>query len=174
MPAALLMSGVRGMLRSLLFAGLQPDVALTKLNETLLSEVPAGRYITMVVAVYDPANNLLVVANAGHPSPILTSDGESRAITHDCGIPLGMMAATYCPVIVELPKEFKLLLYSDGISEAENTASEEFGVERLTEALLHSECCIDFVFERLREFAGIRPPHDDQTVVIMHTRTSDG
>ncbi len=173
MPAALLMSGVRGMLRSLLFAGLQPDVALTKLNETLLSEVPAGRYITMVVAVYDPANNLLVVANAGHPSPILTSDGESRPITHDCGIPLGMMPATYCPVIVELPKEFKLLLYSDGISEAENTASEEFGVERLTDALLHTDCCIDFVFERLHEFAGIRPPHDDQTVVIMHTRASD-
>jgi sigma-B regulation protein RsbU (phosphoserine phosphatase) len=161
------------MLRSLLFAGLQPDVALNKLNETLLSEVPAGRYITMVVAVYDPALNMLVVANAGHPSPLLASDGEVRAITHDCGIPLGMMPATYCPVVVELPKQFKLLLYSDGISEAENTASEEFGPDRLTNVLLESECCLDTIFERLREFAGIRPPHDDQTVVMMQTKAPD-
>ena len=173
MPAALLMSGVRGMLRSLLFAGLQPDVAMNKLNETLLSEVPAGRYITMVVAVYDPSLNMLVVANAGHPSPLLAADGEVRVITHDCGIPLGMMSATYCPVVVELPKQFKLLMYSDGISEAENTASEEFGPDRLTSVLLESECCLDTIFERLRSFVGIRPPHDDQTVVMMQTKAPD-
>jgi sigma-B regulation protein RsbU (phosphoserine phosphatase) len=173
MPAALLMSGVRGMLRSLLFAGLQPEVALTKLNETILSEVPVGRYVTMVVAVFDPALNLLVVANAGHPSPILVAGDEIRTITHDCGIPLGMMAATYCPVIVELPKNFKLLLYSDGITEAENIRNEEFGVDRLTQTLLETECCIDTVFNRVREFIGSRPAGDDQTVVIMQSKPID-
>jgi sigma-B regulation protein RsbU (phosphoserine phosphatase) len=127
----------------------------------------------MIVAVYEPATNLLVVANAGHPSPILVTGSEARAITHDCGIPLGMMTAQYCPVVVELPKEYKLVLYSDGITEAENIAGEEFGTERLTNTLLEAECCVDLIFEAVRRFAGSKPAGDDQTLVMMQTKRPD-
>jgi phosphoserine phosphatase RsbU/P len=68
--AALLMSATRGMLRSLAEAACTPGEVLTKLNRLLVEDFPAGRFVTMVYVVLDPAKRTLTFANAGHLPPL--------------------------------------------------------------------------------------------------------
>src|SRR5271163_1523515 len=75
--AALLMSATRGMLRSLAEACCTPGEVLTKLNHVLVEDFPAGKFVTMVYAVLDPATRNVVFANAGHLLPLfIDKDGE--------------------------------------------------------------------------------------------------
>ena len=68
--AALLMSATRGMLRSLAEACCSPGEVLTRLNKLLVDDFPAGKFVTMVYAVLDPAARSVVFANAGHLRPL--------------------------------------------------------------------------------------------------------
>src|SRR5580693_8987859 len=68
--AALLMSATRGMLRSLAEACCTPGEVLTKLNSLLVEDFPAGKFVTLVYAVLDPATRNVVFANAGHLHPL--------------------------------------------------------------------------------------------------------
>ncbi|HYA24904.1 MAG TPA: SpoIIE family protein phosphatase, partial [Terriglobales bacterium] len=78
MAAALLMSATRGMLRSLAEASCTPGEVLTKLNRLLVEDFPAGRFVTMVYAVLDPAKRTLTFANAGHLRPLLIAGEGPR------------------------------------------------------------------------------------------------
>src|SRR5882672_979030 len=75
--AALLMSATRGMLRSLAEACCSPGEVLTKLNGLLVEDFPAGKLVTLVYAVLDPAARTVVFANAGHLRPLLI-DGNGE------------------------------------------------------------------------------------------------
>src|SRR6202050_796354 len=75
--AALLMSATRGMLRSLVAAACTPGEVLSKLNRLLVEDFPAGRFVTMVYAVLDPAKRTLTFANAGHLRPLLISGSSA-------------------------------------------------------------------------------------------------
>src|SRR5690242_8081978 len=72
--AALLMSATRGMLRSLAEACCTPGEVLTRLNELLVDDFPAGKFVTMVYAVLDPAAQSVVFANAGHLRPLFIDE----------------------------------------------------------------------------------------------------
>src|SRR3984885_14814984 len=91
--AALLMSATRGILRSLVDAACTPGEVLTKLNRLLVEDFPAGRFVTMVYAVLDPAQRTLTFANAGHLRPLLISGSSASSaqfLDVERGIPLGL------------------------------------------------------------------------------------
>src|SRR3984957_7311423 len=129
--AALLMSATRGMMRSLAEACSTPSEVLSKLNSLLVEDFPAGRFVTLVYAVLDPATRSVTFANAGHLPPLLVDNGDVRFLDTERGLPLGLSCGDYSESTVTLSPGSRLVFYSDGISEAANLAEEEYGVERL-------------------------------------------
>ncbi|HSE49530.1 MAG TPA: GAF domain-containing SpoIIE family protein phosphatase [Terriglobales bacterium] len=169
MGAALLMSATRAALRSMADTCFGPGGVLQKLNRQLMADIPAGRYVTMVFGIFDPATRKLTFANAGHPAPVFANGVEARALPTEKGLPLGMIEGFYSEVTVELTPGSRLLFYSDGISEAMSPADEEFGQERILKEINHPRNCADCFLEQIEAFAGGRPQHDDATVILIRT-----
>ncbi len=169
MPAALLMSAARGIVRSLApFAG-GPAEVLTRVNQTLLADFPTGRYITMVYAVLDPRRRTLTFASAGHPWPLLCHSDDVRPLHADAGLPLGLLPCEFTEHTIKLCADFRLLFYTDGISEALNHGDEEFGSSRLHDLLARNDCGIPQLMEAIREFRGDRAQSDDATVILLRS-----
>jgi sigma-B regulation protein RsbU (phosphoserine phosphatase) len=129
--AALLMSATRGMLRSLAEACCSPGEVLTKLNGLLVEDFPAGKFVTLVYAVLDPAIRAVTFANAGHLHPLFIDDNGAHFLDTERGLPLGLSCGDYSETTVALPPGSRLVFYSDGITEAVNQAEEEYGLDRL-------------------------------------------
>ena len=165
--AALLMSATRGMLRSLAEAACTPGEVLTKLNRLLVEDFPAGRFVTMVYAVLDPAQRTLTFANAGHLRPLLISDSSPRFLDVERGIPLGLGPGDFSEVQVSLPAGSRLAFYSDGITEAEDAVGEEYGLERLQKHLSQPHASTETLLDDVRAFSGGAGFRDDASVILV-------
>jgi sigma-B regulation protein RsbU (phosphoserine phosphatase) len=165
--AALLMSATRGMLRSLAEACSTPGEVLTKLNQLLVDDFPAGKFVTMVYAVLDPAARTVSFANAGHLLPLLIDDSGERFLDTERGLPLGLSCGDYSETHVTLAKGSKLLFYSDGITEAVNANEEEYGLCRLAENAMKPDASAVSIVDDVRFFANGAGIHDDATVVFV-------
>jgi phosphoserine phosphatase RsbU/P len=167
MAAALLMSATRGMLRSLAEACASPGEVLSKLNRLLVEDLPAGRFVTMIYAVLDPDKRSLTFANAGHLRPLLITDGVARFLDTERGMPLGVRGDDFSEVEVEIPQGSRVLLYSDGITEASNSLDEEYGLKRLACHLTRAEASLENLLNDVRSFADGRALHDDATAIFL-------
>jgi phosphoserine phosphatase RsbU/P len=165
--AALLMSATRGMLRSLAEACCGPGAVLTKLNELLVSDFPAGRFVTLVYAVLDPAARSVVFANAGHLRPLLIDDQGEHFLDVERGLPLGLASGDYSETNVSLSKGSRLIFYSDGITEAENAQAEEYGLYRLVEHAIQPEASALSIVDDVQSFSNGSGVRDDASVVFI-------
>ena len=165
--AALLMSATRGMLRSLAEACCTPREVLTKLNELMVNDFPAGRFVTMVYAVLDPATRTVVFANAGHLRPLLINDGNEQFLEVERGLPLGLVSGDYSETQISLFPGAKLIFYSDGITEATNARDEEFGLCRLAEHAIKPEASALSIVDEVQSFANGSGVQDDASVVLV-------
>jgi phosphoserine phosphatase RsbU/P len=165
--AALLMSATRGMLRSLAEACCSPGEVLTKLNELLVNDFPAGRFVTLVYAVLDPATRTVVFANAGHLRPLFIDDQGEQFLDVERGLPLGLAAGEYSETKVSLSKGSRLIFYSDGITEAENAQAEEFGLCRLVEHAIRPEASALSLVDEVQTFSNASGVRDDASVVFI-------
>jgi sigma-B regulation protein RsbU (phosphoserine phosphatase) len=168
MPAALLMSSTRGILRTYASATstMRPADALTRLNRILMEDLPPEKFVTMVLGVLDPQAQTLTLANAGHPFPILVN-GSANFIDSVSGVPLGITDREYEEETFVLPPGSRVLLYSDGISEAANQAREEYGPERLRNHASRKEVTVESILADVNNFTGSRSLADDATVVLV-------
>jgi len=165
--AALLMSATRGMLRSLAEACCTPGEVLTKLNSLLVDDFPAGKFVTLVYAVLDPAVRSVTFANAGHLHPLFIDGNGARFLDTERGLPLGLSSGDYSETTVTLSAGSRLVFYSDGITEAVNEQEEEYGLERLAcYAASHSVSAMGIV-DDVRAFANRVGLRDDATVVFV-------
>jgi sigma-B regulation protein RsbU (phosphoserine phosphatase) len=167
MAAALLMSATRGMLRSLAEACQCPGDVLTRLNRLLVNDFPLGRYVTMIYGVLDPRTRTLALANAGHLRPLLVVGDQARFLETNSGLPLGLPSDGYSRHMIDLPAGARLVLYSDGITEAENGREAEYGEERLLQHMLRPDATAQTLLADVKEFAGNRPLRDDATVIFV-------
>jgi sigma-B regulation protein RsbU (phosphoserine phosphatase) len=165
--AALLMSATRGMLRSLAEACCGPGEVLTKLNGMLVDDFPAGKFVTMVYAVLDPATRTVNFANAGHLRPLLNDDGGARFLDVERGLPLGLGCGDYSESEVKLAPGSRLVFYSDGITEAVNADEEEYGLERLAAHAVSPEASAVSIVDDVRSFANGAGVRDDASVVFL-------
>lgn len=133
-PAALLMALLLAMLRTLVDEGLEQGALVERLNVQICRHAPPSRFITLFLARYDPANGRLEFVNAGQTPPLIRrrAGGFDRLTTG--GIALGMFpGSTYEAGEAWLGPGDALVMYSDGITEAEDPAGEPFdeaGLER--------------------------------------------
>src|SRR5437016_9787369 len=153
MAAALLMSATRGMLRSLAEACCTPGEVLTRLNRLMLADFPAGKFVTMIYGVFDPAKRSLTFASAGHLPPLLVDGDCSRFVQTEKGIPLGLGRGGFSEVVVDLSRGSRLVLYSDGITEATGPTDQEYSPERLQEHFLLPESTPESVLADVRTFS---------------------
>ncbi|HYM78765.1 MAG TPA: GAF domain-containing SpoIIE family protein phosphatase [Candidatus Dormibacteraeota bacterium] len=165
--AALLMSATRGMLRSLAEACCTPGEVLTRLNELLVDDFPAGRFVTMVYAVLDPAARTVVFANAGHLRPLFIDDNGEHFIDVERGLPLGLGCGDYSESQITLSSGSKLIFYSDGITEAENAHQEEYGLSRLAEHAIKPGASAVSIVDEVRSYANGSGVRDDASVVFL-------
>jgi phosphoserine phosphatase RsbU/P len=172
MPASLMMMALHARVQALASEPGELGAFMARLNKATCANCPGNRFITFVFAALDAASGELVLANAGHNPPILLrASGEALTIEGG-GPPLGILRfAPYEELRERLEPGDLLALFSDGVTEAANEAEEEFGEERLTEALRQhraetAEAIVRAVTESLTAFCGGAPQTDDITLVI--------
>jgi len=165
--AALLMSATRGVMRSLAEACRTPGEVLTRLNQVLVDDFPAGKFVTMVYAVLDPASRTVVFANAGHLRPLFIDAEGEHFLDTERGLPLGLGCGDYSETQVSLSEGSKLIFYSDGITEAENTNEEEYGLCRLAEHAVKAGASAVTIVDDVRSFSNGASLRDDATVVFV-------
>jgi sigma-B regulation protein RsbU (phosphoserine phosphatase) len=137
LPAALLMSSLQAAVRA--FAGevSPPQAVCGSVNRLLCAQMIAGRFATMVYLRLDAARGVLTYANAGHNPPLLARTSGQVEAMHASGTVLGVFPEIeYTGREVALHKGDRLLLYTDGVTEARNRDDEEFGEERLAAAFI--------------------------------------
>ena len=169
MPAALLMTSTRATLRTLARLDLSPGETLKQLNHMLLTDMPANKFVTMVYGVLNPASREITFASAGHLRPLLIN-GSCEFIPIDTGLPLGLAASSYPEHTVHLKPGTRVLLYSDGITEAMDRHEEEYGPGRLVEHFLRPHACVDGLFEEIQRFSLGSTHTDDATAVLIASR----
>jgi len=129
-PAALLMALLVAMMRTLVDEGLDLPRLMTRLNIQVARQSPGSRFITLFCGFYDPATGSLEYVNAGHLPPlVLRRDGACERVGGDVagGLALGMFEdAAYASSRTIIEPGDTLVLYSDGVTEAENPAGQAF------------------------------------------------
>ena len=148
---------------------------LNALNSYFLKDLDrSDLFVTMFYLQYNPLNHHLIYSNAGHNTPLLWKNKEKRVITLDAeGLIFGVTSdITFEQKATDLEPEDILLLYTDGIVEAENNDKNFFGIERLGKLLeegchLEPQELIDQIMAQGRFFTGMRHFNDDITLVVM-------
>ena len=165
--AALLMAATRGIFRSLAEACCTPGEVLTRLNRLLVDDFPAGKFVTMVYAVLDPATRTVVFANAGHLLPLFIDKDGEHFLDTERGLPLGLSCGDYSETQVTLSEGSRLVFYSDGITEAVNASEEEYGLCRLAEHAVRPGASAVSIIDDVRSFANGNGVRDDASVVFV-------
>lgn len=174
MPAALLVSAFHAALQLLFAEGRELGEIATELNRHLHNWSAENKFVTMILITIDPELETLQFVNAGHNPCYVLTDGRIEQLKSH-GLPIGILgSARYMTQTRPFPTGSAVVLYSDGISEAENVAGEEFENDRL-ETLLAAHAndsaaqIRDAIAAAVDAFVADAPQKDDQTLVIART-----
>jgi sigma-B regulation protein RsbU (phosphoserine phosphatase) len=171
--AALLMSNFQASLRVLFTSNVSMKMLVNKLNETVMANAKAEKFITLFIAKYNSQTNVLTYINAGHNPPIYYDNITDEISTLNDGC-VGLGMVDEIPIINEgklhISNPSKLLCFTDGLVEIENNNSIEFGTENLKSCLSKKET-IDLVLEdiikNLDQHKGDGTYFDDISILAM-------
>lgn len=167
LAAALLMASTRSIVRLFAERGLPPREVLGQVNRILVKDFPRAKFVTMIYAVIDPARGSIVLANAGHLPPLFVDSAGAQFLQIDAGLPLGIQEIPFTEFTLAMPPGSRLVLYSDGVSEAMNTALEEYGAARIQDHMTNTAASAQSLLDEVRAFTGDYPASDDRTAVII-------
>jgi serine phosphatase RsbU (regulator of sigma subunit)/anti-sigma regulatory factor (Ser/Thr protein kinase) len=174
-PAALVMSATRSVLRASAQRIIEPGEVLERVNEHLCPDMPEKMFVTCLYGVLDIESGLFRFANAGHDLPyVQTADGvvELRAR----GMPLGLMPGmSYEEKEATLQPGDSVLLHSDGVLEAHDPEREMFGSPRLKETMARApggQEMMDHVLSDLAAFTGPGAEQEDDITMVTLQRSS--
>jgi sigma-B regulation protein RsbU (phosphoserine phosphatase) len=172
-PSAMFMAVARSMIRSYAFAGLSPVDTLRQTNDLILDDAESGMFVTVYYSVFHK-NGQSVHINAGHNPTLLyrASTGESTYM------PRGGRAIGWFPdnplqeVQLQLSPGDVLVYYTDGLTDAENPARENFGEARLAQAVAEAanqsaEEILNHIVYSVEAFGEGVPPFDDLTLLVV-------
>ncbi|MCZ6726290.1 MAG: SpoIIE family protein phosphatase [Acidobacteria bacterium] len=177
--AALLTASLEALLAGPLEAGDYPDSICLNVSRRLLARTPAAKYATALLAVLTPASGRLVYTNAGHNPGLLVRSAGAVVRLDACGPPLGLLPEPdYTRRETKLEPGDLLVLYTDGITEAEGPDEEEFGVERLSSLCAELRRAplpevAEAVSSALDEFVRGVPFADDRTLVLLRRQAKE-
>jgi sigma-B regulation protein RsbU (phosphoserine phosphatase) len=177
--AALFMAVTRTLFRAVAPAAASIGGVAERMNGELARDNEKAMFVTAFIGCLDLTNGHLEYVNAGHLPPVrLGTDGKVEVLEASPGLPLGALA-TYSHVSqhMSLRPGDALFLYTDGITEAENTARAQFSMSRLLDSLgpVVAAPCSEVVaatIAAVRAHAGDTPPSDDLTALVVRFRGS--
>lgn len=174
-PAALFMAQAKALIRSRAMTGEEPAEILTHVNNQLCGERDGEYFVTVWLAVIDLRTGGGIAANAGHEHPALCRNGETfEQVIYKHDLVVGMMKdRPYRQHAFTLHPGDRLFVYTDGVPEAGNSAGEQFGTDRMLEALnrrpdASPEELLDCVSDAIEEFMGDAPRFDDTTMMCLY------
>lgn len=173
MPAALLMSSLQARVQVLIEEEIDLAVLVNRLNRIIASNCPGNRFITFFICEANRGSGQVTFVNAGHNPPLLLrASGEAETLSGG-GLILGIFGrAAYTQHEVTMEDGDILVIFTDGVTEAQNISSEEeFGEERLEETIRSTRAgtaadMIEEVKRRVAAFAGSVTATDDFTIVV--------
>lgn len=176
MGAALYMALSRSLIRT--FASenpTNPEQVFAAVNRRILSDTRAGLFITSFYAILDPIDGTLTYCNAGHIPPYLIRNRKDGGVQYlaKTGMVLGIVdEATWEQHVVQLDVGDVLLLYTDGVTDAQNAEKELFGEKRLLEVIQANmgRSAGDIqkaLIRQVHEFVGGSPQFDDITMIVI-------
>jgi sigma-B regulation protein RsbU (phosphoserine phosphatase) len=172
MPASLLMMGLQARVQVLIEEPKSLAAVMTKLNRITSANCPANRFISLFFCILDGETGELTFCNAGHNPPLIVrADGSWEQLSGG-GPVVGILPTTeYQEHRVKLEEGDTLVIYSDGVTEAENAKGGEFEVEGLAEAVLRNRhksavSIVGDVNRAVAEFTAGAPQSDDITLIV--------
>jgi serine phosphatase RsbU (regulator of sigma subunit) len=173
-PAAFFMAVARTNLRELAAHYLEPGACLAHTNDVLCTQNPMDLFVTVFYCMFDSTTGQLSYANGGHNPPYLRhADGSVETLGGTGGLVLGVMPGIDYPNhSVQLLPGDRLVLYTDGVTEAFNPTDEAYGTERLiAEVKAHGDqsaaVLVESICSSVTLFAGIAPQSDDITLTVL-------
>jgi phosphoserine phosphatase RsbU/P len=174
--ASLHMASIQTLLRSLAPGSISPAATLEHVHNLLVHNVRFTTFVTMFLAAFDPISHILTYCNAGHNPPLIirkhANGAESTTWLWPTAAAVGLVEqGHFHSATVHLSPGDLLLLYTDGITEANNSQGIEFGRERLEQAALSAlDLPAANLIQRLRieleGFTGSEIQADDQTLLV--------
>ena len=178
-PAALLMATLQASLRTLAELPTSLQELVERLNQYVCAQNVGGlRFTTAFLAELEPATGRLTYVNAGHNWPVLRRSSGAIERLEIGGLPLGIMAeARYECGTTSLAASDLLLIFTDGLVEAEDQKEQEFGELRMLGILnaAFGKSAADVLHQLMASvdaFVGLARPHDDITCMVLRTFNS--
>ena len=173
-PAALLMATIQSSLKTLAAGPASLADLVSRMNLYASSNSQNGRrFTTAFIGEYDPATHTLAYVNAGHNPPVLRRKSGAIEKLDQGGIPLGILeSAPYSAGSVVLESGDWLVIFTDGVVEADNDRGDEYGEQRLlyvvhTGAGLTPSQLLESLVADVDRFVAGAPQHDDITCMLV-------
>jgi serine phosphatase RsbU (regulator of sigma subunit)/catechol 2,3-dioxygenase-like lactoylglutathione lyase family enzyme len=169
--AALLMANLQANVRQCAIALDQPEPLLRAVNKLFYDNTSDSSYATLFFAEYDDSLRSLRYANCGHLSGLLLRDDNTLERLDSTGTVVGLFKGWDCSIGERrLRPGDALALYTDGVTESFNEAGEEFGEQRLIEAIRRHrqspvQALLEAIVDDVQQFS-LREQHDDITLVV--------
>lgn len=171
--AAMLMAKLSAETRFLLASHTNPAEAITRLNRHIL-DLNVSMFVTMLCLVLEPETGRVEIVNAGHMLPMWVQANGSILEPGDetVGLPIGVLPDfEYELSSIVMAKQQRLVLYTDGINEAQSPAGELFGLKRLREVVIANNTNLadsgDAIIKNVLDFVDTAEQSDDMCVVAV-------
>jgi phosphoserine phosphatase RsbU/P len=176
-PAALLMATLQASLRTLASEGPGLSQLAERLNRYACAHSLGGqRFTTAVIAEFDPSSRTLAYVNAGHNFPVVRRANGGTDRLASSGLPLGIRAdASFPSATLALEPGDTLILFTDGVVEAFNSAGEEFTDGRWLNVIrslpnLSAQDSLGYLLKSVENFVGATRQSDDITCLVLRTK----
>lgn len=169
-PAALFMMNAKSLLKSNLLSGYPLSIAINKTNNELCAANNVGMFLTAFIAILNTATGEIEYVNAGHNPPVVKLNDKYEYLKSESNLVLSAMENyEYKSSNIFLKPEDSILLYTDGVTEAQNIKEEFYGEERLLKFLNYkagkSKEIIEDIKTEIKEFSGGASQFDDITLL---------
>ncbi|MBN2171617.1 MAG: serine/threonine-protein phosphatase [Candidatus Krumholzibacteriota bacterium] len=171
-PAAMLMATVQASFRAITRPRMEPGTILGELNRIVYENSPRDRFVTLWLGRLRGEDHVIEYASAGHPPPILTRHGGATVPLQEGGMLLGAFPdVAFETHHIPFGEGDRLVCYTDGVSETENTSGEQFSDRRLMELLSQlrgdPEEVVAGLLRDLARFSASGEPDDDCTLLVL-------
>jgi serine phosphatase RsbU (regulator of sigma subunit) len=175
LSAAFLMATTQLLVHTTMLRLEDPGKTLYEVNKQLCVQVFNGQFVTMLICVIDMEAGLLEVATAGHYPPILGKDGEFHSLPVEPQLVLGVEKDVRYPTErFDLPASASLILYTDGVIDAQSPQGKRFDIEQIIESIKgrtdSAQVLLDAIVGRVNHFRQQRKLPDDLTLVCIQTQ----
>jgi sigma-B regulation protein RsbU (phosphoserine phosphatase) len=174
-PASLVMAMTRSLFRNVSLHVSEPNVIVSALNAAVAEGNETNMFVTVFLGVLDLQTGVLQYCNAGHNSPLLL-DEEVKTLACDANVPIGVIAEmSFSRQEIQLEKTTTIFLYTDGLSEAENSMHALFGEprinhvaeEQVAQGVKEPAAVIYAMNEEVHRFVGEAEQSDDLTMLAI-------